>query len=371
MMPEPQPHAAAKRSQDSALGALARVGLVLAGVMGVGAWIHLRPTRPHPPAPPVAKAVVTVPSPVAVAPAEPEPPPKPKAAPPPPAPVPKEPRILEPDHAAIAAAEAALDEASRDRARADARLADLTRELAIDASRAALDARRSKTLAYRVRDPSARIAKAAAQGGYYRGERDRLKAELEALAWIPRPKAQNLVSRNPVARPAEGKEFHFEVRRDRVAFIDLDRLIQLVESDARLKIRLSDGRRALGGQVGPVGAFSLRYELTPAVSDSLRELLDGRIATYDMAGWEVVPAHDSRGESRDTTLQPASEFGRAIRRLSPESSSVTLWVYPDGFALYRQLRDDLHARGFLVSARPMPAGLPIRGSPTGSLSAGQ
>jgi hypothetical protein len=48
-----------------------------------------------------------------------------------------------------------------------------------------------------------------------------------------------------------------------------------------------------------------------------------------------------------------------------------MWVYADGFPLYRRLRDELHARGFLVAARPLPEGMTIKGSPSGSLSAGQ
>ena len=50
---------------------------------------------------------------------------------------------------------------------------------------------------------------------------------------------------------------------------------------------------------------------------------------------------------------------------------MTLWVYPDSFTLFRKLREDLQARGYLVAARPLPDGMAIRGSPAGSLSAGQ
>jgi hypothetical protein len=48
-----------------------------------------------------------------------------------------------------------------------------------------------------------------------------------------------------------------------------------------------------------------------------------------------------------------------------------MWIYPDGFELFRKLRDDLHARGFMVAARPLPDGMSIRASPAGSQSAGQ
>ena len=40
-----------------------------------------------------------------------------------------------------------------------------------------------------------------------------------------------------------------------------------------------------------------------------------------------------------------------------------------GEPLFRQVRDDLTKRGFSVAARPLPAGMTIRGSPMGTQSA--
>ena len=77
------------------------------------------------------------------------------------------------------------------------------------------------------------------------------------------------------------------------------------------------------------------------------------------------------GEPIDQAFQPASEFARVINRLNPQRTAITFWVYPDGFALYRALSDALHARGFTVAARPLPEGMPIRGSPSGSRSSAQ
>ncbi len=48
-----------------------------------------------------------------------------------------------------------------------------------------------------------------------------------------------------------------------------------------------------------------------------------------------------------------------------------MWIYPDGFPLYRKLMESLHARVFLVAARPLPEGTAIRGIPSGSASAAQ
>jgi hypothetical protein len=319
----------------------------------------------------------TAPSPVgAVAaleqadPPAPQPKPRPKPAPavveaPAPAPVP----VL--DRAAVERAEAALDEASRDRARAEARAGNAGRRLAAAAAQASADTRAAKTLSFRVRDPSSRIAQAAARGGLLRSDKQSLETEIATLSQAPRPKAKALTNKNPVARPASADEHHFEVRRERVSYIDLDRLFTLVKSDVQLRMRLSDGARSFDSQVGPVGAFSLQYSFARSLPTGLDELLERGRISYDLRYWEVVPGFDARGETYEAARKPISDYARTISRLSPSHATITMWVYPDGFGLYRKLRDDLHAKGFLVAARPLPEGMAIRGSPGGSLSAGQ
>ena len=341
------------------MAVIAALGLVWA--------VGLRP-RPSPEAPatiaPVASpipAMVEAPLPVAT---------KPKAEPPPPLPVPVAPPL---DRNAVARAESSLDAASRDRARAEARLASAERALAVATTTVANDLAMSRTLASRVRDPSARINSAVAKTQAVRVERDRLAKEVAAIEAIPVPKAKALLAKSAVAKPTEGTEYHFELRRGRVSFIDLDRLVDQVKADARLRLRIGGGagRGMIAATVGPVGAFSLRYQMTRAMPDDLAELLDARDVTYSLRSWEVIPEGENRGEAFEATRATSSDFGRAIRRLNPERDTITMWIYPDGFTLYRQLRDDLHDRGFMVAARPLPAGMAIRGSPAGSLSAGQ
>ena len=236
---------------------------------------------------------------------------------------------------------------------------------------AAADAASGRTLALRLRDPSSEITRASSRGGFLRTERDRLKDEVAALRKAPRPKPKQLADKNPVAKPAGGEEYHFELRRNRVTFIDLDRLLQLVKSDAQIRIRINDSARVIESQVGPAGSFSLQYALARSIPGSIEDLMERRGISYDLRSWELVPEFEGRGETFEVTRSPASEFARAINRLNPSRATITMWIYPDGFALYRKLRDDLHSRGYLVAARPLPEGLSIRGSPAGSLSAGQ
>src|SRR5262249_13325931 len=138
----------------------------------------------------------------------------------------------------------------------------------------------------------------------------------------------------------------------------------------QLRVRLAENSRSIESRVGPVGSFSMDYVLRRSAM-GVDDLIERRGFSFDLRGWELIAEYEGRGEAYEATRQSFSEFARTINRLNNERATITMWVYPDGFALYRKLRDDLHARGFLVAARPLPEGMPIKGSPSGSLSAGQ
>lgn len=335
----------------SVLAALVVLGLVIAS--------GRTPEKAEPKAPAPVIAEVRV-KPVKAA--------KPAPVAPTPTPIPEPPKL---DRVAVSKAEAELDALTRDRARAEARAEEASQRLADASARAAADARASKTLAFRVRDPSTRITQAAAKGGFLKAENEKLKGEIATLAKAPRPKANVLSNKNPVARASDGDEHHFELRHNRVSYVDLDRLLMLVKADAQLRIRLSDSARVVESQVGPVGPFSMRYSLGRSLPSGMQELMERRGISYDLRGWEVVPEFEGRGETFEASRTPVSEYTRAINRISPLKGSVTFWIYSDSFPLFRKLRDDLQARGYLVAARPLPDGMAIRGSPSGSLSAGQ
>ena len=270
------------------------------------------------------------------------------------------------DEAAIAKADAGLiaarSEADLAAKRAVEAAARLSSALALsEAAATALHAFTSAT-----NDHSGRLAATRAEGERIQLERDSLRGELMALSEAPRPRRKVLIDKSPVAKKAEGEEFHFEIRGDRVAFIDVERLLDKVKTDARVKIRLNNGVRPASGTVGPIGAFEMSYAV-----ERIDDGSNPRVGNFGLSAWEIVPAHASRGERFEAALGPASDFARAIRRLNPARDVVTMWIYPDGFVLYRKLRETLHAQGFLVAARPLPEGSTIRGSPAGSTSSAQ
>jgi len=275
------------------------------------------------------------------------------------------------DRTAVARAEAELDAVSRDRERAEARAAAAAQALAQAEQTQALTAWKARKLAFEIRDPSTRIQQAASRGGFVKRERDKLAQEILALRKMPRPKAKSILTKSPVARPAAGNEVHFELRHGRITYIDLDRLVELTKADAQVRLRMADRVPIISGRVGPVGAFAMSYELGRSQPGTVEELLERKSLRFDLRAWEIEGESESRGETFEATRGPLSEYTRVINRLNPERTSITLWVYPDSFTLYRQIRQDLIARGLAVAGRPLPEGMAIRGSPLGSQSAVQ
>ena len=92
---------------------------------------------------------------------------------------------------------------------------------------------------------------------------------------------------------------------------------------------------------------------------------------YRRTRWEVEPVAPDRGEPGDKALAAGSEFRKVVDAIDAKTTAVTLWVYPDSFALYRRLRDYLHDRDVVVAGRPLPEGVPIASSSQGTVSRGQ
>ena len=331
-------------------------GQLAALLLAVVAIAVVNATRPRVKAPIVAQAPAVAPpivrSKEIVRPA---PPPAPK--------LPPSPRL---DAEAVARAEAEVESSKRDRLRAEQRASEAADRLAQAQLSVASTVRAQKKLAATIRDPSSRLRSSLARGTALKGEVEKLVAEVGALNAAPRPRRKPLIDKSPVAKRADGEEFHFEVRGDRVAFIDLERLLDKVKTDARVQLRLTNGSKPASGSVGPVGAFRMSYDVARMDDGS-----NPRLGSFGLTGWEIVPEAENRGEPFDSAMRPASNFSRAINRLNPSSDVVTFWIYPDGFPLYRRLRDALHAQGFSVAARPLPEGTAIKGSPSGSTSSAQ
>lgn len=175
----------------------------------------------------------------------------------------------------------------------------------------------------------------------------------------------------PVGRLVTGKEVHFRLVGNRVAYVPMEELVDQVKVDIERKKDTMLTRPMYQGSVGPIHGFKMDYILQRDSLSLAEELKLGRgMIRMSVTGWILQPQSDLPTESAEEALDANSEFQRALRSAGP-SSTLTFWVYSDSFEVHRQLKQFAHETGFWVASRPLPQGVPISGSPQGARSLAQ
>lgn len=173
----------------------------------------------------------------------------------------------------------------------------------------------------------------------------------------------------PLSQTVFGKEVQFQLRNGRVAYIPIDELIDAFKEDAQRQAYKLRNQSEVTEIVGPRGGFRMKYTLQRIDVNMGGAAQAGSYAR--MKEYVLVPTSSQLGELAQTALEPNTEFRALIATLNPRSTTITIWLYPDCFAEFRQLREDLYKLGFAVAGRPLPHDAPIGGSPDGTKSAAQ
>ncbi len=198
-----------------------------------------------------------------------------------------------------------------------------------------------------------------------------LEEQLRRLEQAPRP-VQKIEHRvTPVSHEVDGPEIHFRLAGGRVSVVPLDELLELVKEDIERRRSWLLRFRKHEGRVGPVDGYVLTYLVERTPVSTLEQLQTGRrIVRVSVTRWELQPTDEVVEEDAQTALRPGSRFWTVLL-LAPSDATLTFWVYPDSFGLFRKLQRAAQEHGFTVAARPLPFGVPIAGSPFGTRSLGQ
>lgn len=176
----------------------------------------------------------------------------------------------------------------------------------------------------------------------------------------------------PISRAVDGPEAHLLISNGRVIFVPLEALLELFQTQAKRQVYKLLEQPELTDTVGPVEGFRLRYTLERHDLSPEEVKVTGRGGSYArLQRWSLVPAASDLGEPVQLAISEGSEFRRTLKNILPGRTTITIWVYPDGFDAFRQIRKELYRQSYMIAARPLPPGEPIAGSPTGSKSAAQ
>ena len=199
----------------------------------------------------------------------------------------------------------------------------------------------------------------------------RLLAQVTALEGKTPPVEALKHHITPVSRVVSGKEKHYRLDKNRVAEVPIEVLIVKLKDQIERRRDWLTRTRSHQGQVGPFAGFNMSYLVRIDMLNGLDELRAGHGGyRVSVASWEIVPEPDLKGETEQVALSQGSRFYESLVNADPDTT-LTFWVYPDSFPIYRKLQAFSHEQGFPVAARPLPKGIPIAGSPSGSKSASQ
>ena len=172
----------------------------------------------------------------------------------------------------------------------------------------------------------------------------------------------------PMAKTVFGHEEHFQLKGGRLVYVPLNQLVEQMKQQAELKVYKLKEAPEISETVGPMGGFTMKYGLVRRRV----ELTNGAIReVVDLDGFVLIPSSPTLGEPVDMALKEGSDFRARLGQFEPNTTTITVWTYPDSFGAFRQVKDTLYELGYLTAGRPMPAGHPIGGSPHGSRSGAQ
>jgi hypothetical protein len=196
-------------------------------------------------------------------------------------------------------------------------------------------------------------------------ELDRIEKATEQAAAAKGPTVEVRAFYTPLSKTVFGNEIHFQLLGGRVAYIPIEELFELAKQETRSQMNRFTELTQRVFTVGPKQGFEMRYTIDVSIDPR-----QGQVAVRSKE-WQVVPMQPKLGESVHEAMADSSQFRQMLSRHRAGDTTVTLWTYPDSFAEYRALNEELHRLGYVTAGRPLPAGFPIGGSPHGSKSAAQ
>lgn len=172
----------------------------------------------------------------------------------------------------------------------------------------------------------------------------------------------------PLARTVTGKEVHILLSDDHVAIVPFDELLELMKQDVAANIWRLRQQDELERMIGPVNGFRLQYWFVKSAVIARSErgtAVTGQVVRFSQC--QFLPVSTPVGEPAEVALRSNSEFQRYLRGLR-SGTTVTIWTYAGNYERLREVKRAVREYGLPVAVRPLPKGMPIGASSSGSES---
>ncbi len=168
----------------------------------------------------------------------------------------------------------------------------------------------------------------------------------------------------PISKVATGKQIWVQLKDGHVAPIPVEEILELIKSDGSANAWRLKKDETFANRVGPVEGFRVNYRIRRQEVDG-GLVGGGTVMTATLVLWELFPVTSPMGEPLAEALLPGSELMQHLLAYPPGGVTVTVFMYPDGFAEYNTLRSKLLELGYSTAANALPEGHRIGFSPHG------
>ncbi|MDR0704202.1 MAG: hypothetical protein LBF88_04365 [Planctomycetaceae bacterium] len=195
--------------------------------------------------------------------------------------------------------------------------------------------------------------------------------------WLQANRPQATVIENiptPISKSVGDKdrEAHFRLLGGKIVYVPFLELFEKMKLEIAQNQHQYFKQKLSENKIGPLDNFYLEYMLVIYDVPMQDAYGTGVGKSLQLEYAEMVPIRDRLGEPlKGALISPDSELKRRLKMYRQDIYTITVWVYPDSFEEFIELKKFLYAQGYRVAARPLDFGMPISGSPRGSKSAAQ
>ena len=177
----------------------------------------------------------------------------------------------------------------------------------------------------------------------------------------------------PVAKTVFNREYHFRLKNGLLVEVPLEQLVRAVKAELRVKAEKlqREGASSTIETVGPIGNFRIQYLLSASNSNVATPAGYMKQRIVEFKQFVLLPINEQAGEKIEIALKQNSNFDRMIQKLKPGKTTISIWVYPNSYREFNQLKKWLYERGFQTAVWPLSTDAPISGGPNGFRSVSQ
>ena len=175
----------------------------------------------------------------------------------------------------------------------------------------------------------------------------------------------------PIAQTVFGREVHFHLRDNKIVFVPFDELVQRLRATWETHAEQLPIGQTTTETLEPIGEFRLQYEL--GSEEKTLPTANGVVMTrvVELKRFWLLPVQTGLGENIEQALTTDSKFATALQKFGPKDTTVSIWVYPESYTTFLELRKVLTKQGYRVAVWPLTPDQRISGSPDGLRASAQ